>query len=128
MSCYLTGHLSPSIQRIATYSHAWGATVRLSNGVCICRGTDGYSSRHYHDHHTNLIRVLQGMLDVQIGDRWYRLGPNGTVVVPVGHYHRLVLVEPSVFTEKYENVTGAEIDLRDDIVRQDVGSSEHWRP
>lgn len=127
LSAYLMGFLPPGIKSLGVSQHAWGTSERFSNGVFLCRGTDGYSSRHRHWHHDNLIRVLQGTLDVECNGSWYRLETNGSIKVPHGCPHRLVVVEPCLFSETYDAPYGAP-DPKTDIDRMDQGSSEHWRP
>lgn len=132
MSCYLQGYIPPGVTAGAVYQHAWGVSQRfdgeLVGTLYLCVGIDGYSSKHYHVHHNNTLRVHRGILDVEVGDRWYRLEAGGSLTVPPGSPHRLVVVDQPIFTEVYLGMPGTEVDPREDIVRLDQGSSEHWRP
>lgn len=131
MSCYLQGFIPPGVDPGAIYRHAWGLSQRfegpLVGTLFLCVGEDGYSSKHYHINHNNTIRVHQGILDIEVGDRWHRLEGGGCLTIPPGTPHRLVVVDSPIFTETYLGPPGSG-DPREDIVRLDSGSPEHWRP
>lgn len=117
---------------------AWGWSLLLEEQsdyqLWLCRGEQGYSSNHFHAHLANSIYVLSGCLDVILfnsmdnEEEVRRLMPSDSMVILPRENHRLIVVDPGYFAEAYYPSNEDRPVNWDDIVRQDTGSAEDWRP
>ncbi|OLT10687.1 cupin [Actinomadura sp. CNU-125] len=73
--------------RTAGATSGFGGTLRLEPGE--------YVSEHYHPYSEEFVHVVRGDLEMRVEGRPHALGPDDSILVPIGHRHRLVNVGDS---------------------------------
>ena len=79
----------PGYRNFILAGKAQGVSVSSSMGV-LERGAG--APLHLHEEVDEVIVVIEGTLDVQIGDERHTVGPNQTISIPVGTPHAFTVI------------------------------------
>ena len=120
-----------------TEQKVWGTVQHIFGnehaGVSCLVVKLGYRcSIHYHEHRGNLFTVLEGRIVVELFDSGGMivdsavLGPGNTLAVPALVTHRFRVLQSGRVVEVYWADRGPV--RQDDIVRQDEGGEDDWKP
>ena len=72
-----------------------GSTVGISSNLSYGRVAPGAGAPLHHHDFDELIVVLAGVLETQVGDQTHRVGANHTIVIPPQVPHKFFCVGPT---------------------------------